>query len=199
MDNEAYAQALEIDLDRIFRALVRRWLSVFLAALMMAGGFFLGARYLVPPWYESGVMIYVYGVEGDLGTARKLVESCMVILTTRQTQRAILEHAGVDRTCEDLDDMVSTEAMGDTEFFRVTVRGRDPVEAEQIADAIAEVMPGQVSALIEGFSVKVADAAVLPMEASGPGSLRSAAMGFALGAILRMTAIVIAELKKGRP
>lgn len=199
MDNEAYAQALEIDLDRIFRALVRRWLSVFLAALMMAGGFFLGARYLVPPWYESGVMIYVYGVEGDLGTARKLVESCMVILTTRQTQRAILEHAGVDWTCEDLDDMVSTEAMGDTEFFRVTVRGRDPVEAEQIADAIAEVMPGQVSALIEGFSVKVADAAVLPMEASGPGSLRSAAMGFALGAILRMTAIVIAELKKGRP
>lgn len=197
MDNQAYAEELELDLDRIFRALIRRWLSILLAALLTAGGFFLGVKYLVPPSYESGVMIYVYG--GDLGTARKLVESCMVILTTRQTQRAILAHAGVDRSCEDLDDMVTAQAMGETEFFRVTVTGKDPVEAERIADAIAEVMPGQVSALLEGFSVKVADAAVLPMESSGPGSLRSAAMGFALGAILRMTAIVMAELKKGRP
>ena len=197
MDNQAYAEELELDLDRIFRALIRRWLSILLAALLTAGGFFLGVKYLVPPNYESGVMIYVYG--GDLGTARKLVESCMVILTTRQTQRAILAHAGVDRSCEDLDDMVTAQAMGETEFFRVTVTGKDPVEAERIADAIAEVMPGQVSALLEGFSVKVADAAVLPMESSGPGSLRSAAMGFALGAILRMTAIVMAELKKGRP
>lgn len=197
MDNRDYAEELEIDLARIFRALVRRWLPILLAALVTAGGFFLGAGYLVPPRYESGVMIYVYG--GDLGTARKLVESCMVILTTRETQRAILAHAGVDRSCEDLDDMISAEAMGETEFFRVTVTGKDPVEAERIADAIAEVMPGQVSALIEGFSVKVADAAVLPMEASGPGSLRSVAMGFGLGAILSMTAVVITELKKGRP
>lgn len=199
MDNRDYAEELELDLDRIFRALIRRWLSILLAALLTAGGFFAGVRYLLPPRYESGVMIYVYGVEGDLGTARKLVESCMVILTTRETQRAILAHAGVDRTCQDLDDMVTAQAMGETEFFKVTVTGKDPVEAERIADAIAEVMPGQVSALIEGFSVKVADAAVLPMESSGPGSLRSAAMGFALGALLRMSAIVLAELKKGRP
>ena len=197
MDNRDYAEELELDLDRIFQALIRRWLSILLAALLTAGGFFLGVKYLVPPKYESGVMIYVYG--GDLGTARKLVESCMVILTTRETQRAILAHAGVDRTCQDLDDMVAAQAMGETEFFKVTVTGKDPVEAERIADAIAEVMPGQVSALIEGFSVKVADAAVLPMESSGPGSLRSAAMGFVLGALLRMSAIVLAELKKGRP
>ena len=205
MDNKTDAEELEIDLDRIFRAVARRWLALLLTALMTAGGFFACARYLIPPKYESGVMIYVCKDSGEqlssenLSIARKLVESCMVILTTRQTQRAILDHAGMTLTCEDLDEMVTAEAMGETEFFRVTVTGKDPVEAERIADAVAAVMPGQVSALIEGFSVKVADAAVLPVEAAGPGSLHRAAMGFALGLILGVTAVVIAELKKGRP
>ena len=87
--------------------------------------------------------------------------------------------------------------MGETEFFLVTVSGEDPVEAEKIADAIGAVLPGRVSTLVEGFSVKVADAAVLPSEPSDPDSLGTALKGFALGAILSITVIVVHTLLTG--
>lgn len=192
---------IEIDLIRLIRAVRRRWLPILLSILLGAGVFFAGAR-LLPARYESGVMIYVCSDSGEelssehLSIARKLVESCMVLLNTRQTQQGILDHTGLPLTCGELEQRIRAEAMGDTEFFYVTVTGADPVEAEQIADAIGEILPDRVGTLLEGYGVKVADAAVLPQEPSGPGAVRSALTGAALGLILGVSLALLADLKK---
>lgn len=191
---------IEIDLGKIFRALARSWLAIVLSALLGAGGFAWVTEHLIPPRYESGVMFYVCSVSGemlsseDLSIARKLVESCMVLLNTRETQQGILDHTGLDYSCKDLEERITAEAMGETEFFRVTVSGEDPVEAERIADAIGAILPGRISVLIDGFSVKVADAAVLPSQATEPDGLLSALTGFSLGIILSVTIIVVRTL-----
>lgn len=192
---------IEIDLERLFRALTRHWLALLLSGVLGAGIFFWGAENLIPPHYESGVMFYVCSAAGedlsseDLSIARKLVESCMVVLNTRETQQGILDSTGLDYTCQALEKKISAEAMGQTEFFRVTVSGEDPVEAETIADAIGAVLPGRISGLLEGFSVKVADAAVLPSEASGPDGLRGAVTGFVLGTVLSAVVISLGALR----
>lgn len=191
-----------IDLGKCIQAVLLRWKTVALAGLMLAAVVLAGTSFLVPPEYESGVMFYVCSAAGEelssenLSIARKLVESCMVVLNTRQTQQGILDHTGMDISCQELEKRISAEAMGQTEFFRVTVTGGDPVEAERTADAIGAVLPGRVSALIEGFSVKVADAAVLPSEPDGPDSLRSALSGFGLGMILSAALIILQTLVK---
>lgn len=196
------SEQIEIDLGRLFLALCRRWMAIALSAGVLAAAFFWGTGLVLPPRYESGVMFYVCSASGeelsseDLSIARKLVESCMVVLNTRQTQQQILDHTGMAMTCQALEKRITAEAMGETEFFRVTVSGDDPIEAEQIADAIGVLLPGRISGLIEGFSVKVADAAVLPMEASGPSRLRGAAAGFGLGVVLSVSAVVFAEIKR---
>lgn len=188
---------IEIDLGKIFRALARHWLAIVLSALLGAGVFSWVTGCLIPPRYESGVMFYVCSVSGevlspeDLSIARKLVESCMVLLNTRETQQGILDHTGMDMSCKELEERITAEAMGETEFFRVTVSGENPVEAERIADAIGAILPGRISVLIDGFSVRVADAAVLPSEATEPDGLRSALTGFLLGAVLSVTVIAV--------
>ena len=192
---------IEIDLIRLIRAVRRRWMPILLSVLLGAVAFFVGAR-LLPARYESGVMIYVCSDSGEelssehLSIARKLVESCMVLLNTRQTQQGILDHTGLPLTCQELEQRIRAEAMGDTEFFYVTVTGDDPVEAEQIADAIGEILPDRVGTLLEGYGVKVADAAVLPQEPSGPDDVRSALTGAALGLILGVSLALLADLKK---
>lgn len=194
-------EEIEIDLIRLIRAVKRRWLPVLLSILLGAGVFFAGAQ-LLPARYESGVMIYVCSDSGEelssehLSIARKLVESCMVLLNTRQTQQGILDYTGLPLTCGELEQRIRAEAMGDTEFFYVTVTGSDPVEAERIADAVGAILPSRVGTLLEGYGVKVADAAVLPQEPSGPGTVRSALTGAALGLILSVSAALLADLKK---
>lgn len=192
---------VEIELGKIFRTLARRWRAIVLSALLGAGMAAVVTGCLIPPRYESGVMFYVCSDSGemlsseDLSTARKLVESCMVLLNTRETQQGILDHTGMEYTCEDLEERITAEAMGETELFQVTVTGENPVEAERIADAIGEILPGRISALIDGFSVRVADAAILPGKAEESGGLRSALTGAGLGMIFSVSVISIQTLR----
>lgn len=192
---------VEIELGKLFRTLARRWKTIVLSALLGAGLAVYVTACLIPPRYESGVMFYVCSDSGqrlsseDLSTARKLVESCMVLLDTRETQQGILDYTGMEFSCEDLEERITAEAMGDTELFQVTVTGENPVEAERIADAIGEILPGRVSALIDGFSVKVADAAILPGKAVESGGLRSALTGGGLGLLLSVSVISFRTLR----
>ena len=192
---------VEIELGKIFRALARQWMALALSAFLGAGGAVWVTSCLLPPRYESGVMFYVCSESGevlsseDLSTARKLVESCMVLLNTRETQQGILDHTGMEYSCDDLEERITAEAMGDTELFQVTVSGENPVEAERIADAIGEILPGRISALIDGFSVKVADAAILPGKATEPNGLRSALTGAGLGLVLTVTVVTVRTLQ----
>lgn len=197
-------EEVEIDLRGLFRAVARRWLIIALVSGLCAAAVFAVTWFGVAPRYESGVLFYVQngtageGSEGissgNLATARNLVESYIVILNTRESLNGIIQASGVNRTCRELEKMITAEAVGETEFFEVTVTGEDPVEAEKIADAIAAILPGRISAVMEGTSVKVADAAVLPTRASSPGYLKNTVIGCLLGVLASVAVIVLREL-----
>ena len=85
---------IEIDLGRVFRAvMIRAWL-VSIVALICAAVTFSGTFFFITPEYESSAMFYVnnnnrvYGEtstsisSGDLTTSRNLVDSYIVILNT---------------------------------------------------------------------------------------------------------------------
>ena len=199
-----YPDDLELDLARLFRAVAGKWLTVLTAAALCAAVVLGVMLFLKVPRYESGVTFYVYDTTadgaftGDIGTARKQVDSYLVILNTRQTLNEIISAAGVDCTARELEKRIRAEAVGETEFFRVTVEGENPVQAEQIADAIADILPGRISAIMEGTAVKVADAAVLPSEADEAGYLKSVLSGFLLGGLMAAVIIALRELLDGR-
>lgn len=199
-----YPDDLELDLARLFRAVAGKWLTVLTAAALCAAVVLGVMLFLKAPRYESGVTFYVYDTTadgaftGDIGTARKQVDSYLVILNTRQTLNEIISAAGVDCTARELEKRIRAEAVGETEFFRVTVEGENPVQAEQIADAIADILPGRISAIMEGTAVRVADAAVLPSEADEAGYLQSVLSGFLLGGLMAAVIIALRELLDGR-
>ena len=111
-------------------------------------------KIMITPLYKSTAMFYVNNSalsvgdaslsisSGDLTTSRKLVDSYIVILNTRETINEVIEYSGSARTYNEVRGMISAGAVNETEIFSVTITSPDPVEAEMLADAFAATASG---------------------------------------------------------
>ncbi|MBR5315432.1 MAG: polysaccharide biosynthesis tyrosine autokinase [Firmicutes bacterium] len=199
-------EEFEIDLQRLFTALMRK-LWVIVAASLIAGLLSFGYTSLfVTPMYKSAAMFYVnngslsmgnisYNISSsDLVTSRGLVDSYMVILKTRETLEDVADYAEVNRSFAQLSGMVSAEAVNETEIFKVTVTSPDPKEAEQIADAISYILPKRISSIVEGTSAQIVDHAVLPTQKSSPNTMKNTMLGLILGFMASVGLICLYEI-----
>lgn len=196
-------EEIEIDLSRLFGAVLNRLWLVVLVSVLCAVTVFLGAFFLIAPEYQSTATFYASNQglfaqnspsPGDISASRELVRTYIVILDTRETLLEVIDHAGVDRTERELRKMIEAEAVAGTEIFQVVVTGTDPQEAERIADAIAHVLPKRISAIVEGASVKVVDGAVAASRPSSPDYFKCTVLGFVLGFAASVAVIVLREL-----
>lgn len=175
MDNKnKKTEEVQIDLSRLFRALLKRTWLIAGVAVVCAVLTLVFTVFFVTPMYKSGAMFYVNNSSLDLGgvdftlsssdisASQSLVNTYIVILNTRETLSDVIDYAGVDRTVGELRGMISAEAVGETQIFQVVVTCEDPAEAEKIADAIAYILPRRIGNIIEGTSTKVVDNAVRP-------------------------------------
>ena len=199
-------EELEIDLQRLFGALIQRLWMIILASVVGALLSFGVTHYLITPMYESTAMFYVnngsLSVGGaslnlsasDLSVSKNLVESYIVILETRETLNDVADYAEVDRSYSELNGMIHASAVNSTEIFKVVVTSADPAEAEKIADAISYILPKRISNIVEGTSAQIVDHAVLPSKPSSPNIVKNTALGLILGFVLSAGAICIYEI-----
>ena len=199
-------EVIEIDLGRLFRALVKKSWLIGIVSIICAVAMFLGTVFFVAPEYQSTAMFYVNNnslslgetslsiTSSDISASKSLVNTYIVILMTRESLNDVIDYAGVNRTYGQVKRMVSAKPVESTQVFEVVVTSQDPVEAEKIADAIAYILPKRISSIIEGTSAKVVDNAVLPAAPSAPSYTKKAVTGFALGLALTVLYIVIREL-----
>lgn len=197
---------LEIDLQRLFSALLDRAWMIALSAVLCAVLFFGGTKLFITPEYQSKAMFYVnngaLSVAGtslkvsasDLSVSKSLVDSYIVILNTRETLNDVADYAEVERSYGELKSMIHAAAVNSTEIFEVVVTSTDPEEAEKIADAISYILPKRISNIVEGTSAQVVDHAVLPSVPSSPNVMKNTALGMILGFVLAAGAICIYEI-----
>lgn len=200
-------QEIEIDLLRLFRALWRKAWAIILVAVIFGSAFLVGSKLLIEPKYKAKALMYVnssLASEGtkvsvstsELNAAKSLVETYMVILTSRSTIETAIEQAGVPYTYEQIvgGNMISASAVNDTEVFSIEVTSTNPEEAALLANTIAEVLPTKIASVIEGSSARIVDQAAVPTAPSSPNVKKNAAIGAFLGIVLSCCVIVIVEL-----
>lgn len=204
-EQEKKDELIEIDFKRLWNAVVRRAWLVGLVAIICAILTFLGTFFFVTPLYESSAVFYVNNnalsvgdtslslTTGDISAAKSLVDSYIVILKTRTTLNNVIDYAGVDRSYSELKGMISAASVSDTEIFEIVVSSEDPKEAEQIANAIAYILPKRISSIIEGTSAKIVDTAVVASKPSSPNYTRNTMLGFLLGLFVTVAVIVLRE------
>ena len=196
---------LEIDLVFLGKAIWHRmWLVLIITILCGAIGFAL-ATYFVPAKYQSSVMIYVNNSSAaetqattinasELNVARSIVDTYLVILNTRTTLEDVIAEAGVNYTYEELSKMITAAAVNKTEMFSVTVKSKDPYEAQRIADTIAAVLPDKIAGVVDGSDVRVADMATVQLKPVSPKVEQYALIGAAIGLVIVCAILVIIAL-----
>lgn len=199
-------EVVEIDIGRVFRAIMDRVWTVVGVSIVCAVLVFIGTFFFVTPQYKSSAMFYVnnnsFSVgdaslsisSGDLVTSRNLVSSYIVILRTRETLNDVKDYAGVSRSYSELKGMISASSVDETEIFQVSVTSPDPNEAERIANAIAYILPKRIGTIIDGTSAKVVDSAVIPSRPSSPSYSKNAVLGFMIGFLLSAGVIALREI-----
>ena len=200
------SDVIEIDVFQLLRALWRKAWAIILAAIIGGGAAFAYGYFLITPLYESSALLYVNNSSfsvgstsfsissGELSAAKTLVNTYIVILKTRSTLEEVIAETGVDYSYEKLRSMISTSSVDQTEIFSVKVTSPDPAEAEMLANTIARVLPGRISDVVDGSSVRVVDYAVQPSHKASPNLTKITMIGVLIGAVLCAAVIVIATI-----
>lgn len=197
---------ISFDLQRIFGALLNKAWLIAIVAVLCAALTLIGTIFLVTPKYDSKVMFYVNNSSlsvgdvnvdissADITASRSLVKSYIVILNTRETLNDVIDYAGVNRSVSSVRDMISADAVNSTEIFEVVVSCENPAEAEQIASAIAYILPKRIDHIIDGTSAKIVDSAVVPTAPSSPNYTTNTIIGFLVGMLAVCAVIVLREI-----
>ena len=182
----------------------RIWLIVAVGAVtgILA---FACARFLVTPKYEANILLYINNFSGtdkqgstfsssELNAAHSLVDTYVVILKSRTTLNKVIQKSGVEYDFEELSKMISASSENETEIFRVTVKSEDATEAANIANAIADVLPDSIAAVVESSSVRVVDYAAVDNHKVSPSLAKWAAFGALLGAMITALVVVLVDI-----
>lgn len=195
-----------VELPRLARAIwSRAWIVVLVSVLSMVI-VFLGTFLFITPKYEASALFYVnnssISVGGatvslsssDITASKSLVDTYIVILDTWETQRDVIDYAGVDLTCEQFADMITSSAVNETEVFQITITSEDPAEAEKLANAVAYILPKRIDTIVEGTSAQIVSSARVPSDPSSPNYIINSLVGFILGFVLSVGVIALREV-----
>ena len=195
-----------VDVQRIVNALLHKSWFIALVVVIFTVATIVGTALFITPQYESSAMFYVNNnslsvgdtsfsiSSGDISASKDLVDSYIVILKSRTSLTDVIDYAGVNRTYEELSEMITAAAVNSTEIFEVVVTSPDPAEAERIANAIAYILPKRISSIIEGTSAEIVDSAVVASKPSSPSYTINAVVGFLVGFVLAVGIVVLREL-----
>lgn len=193
-------ETVVLDLQELFKVLLKRvWIIVLCGALVGAATLVYTMNFITPQ-YEASVTMYVnnnstqegtYIASGDLAAALRLVATYVNIIESDTVLEKVIEESGKNLSASKVRKMISAEAMGETEMFKVRVRTSDPQLSADIANALAKVAPGEISKIIESSSAKVVDYAKVPTGRSSPSYTVNTMLGIIVGAALAIIGIVL--------
>lgn len=205
MTNSAAVQpTVRLNLYELLDVLWRRIWAIILAAMVFAAAAFGYTYMFVQPTYSASALLYVNNSKvsigstsfsisstSDLSTAQRLVDTYLVILKTRTMLNDVIAENNLPYSYEQLCDMISASSVNGTEAFRITVTCGDPTEAEQIANAVAAVLPEKIGSVMTGSDVRIVDYAVIPSYSNGPNYTGNTMKGALAGAALAALIIII--------
>ena len=202
MEENRTNDAVEIDLKRVLLALWHKAWVIILAGVLTASLAFGYAWFFITPTYSANTQLYVNNNYAGSNTvsssqivaAQNLADTYMVIMRSRSVLKEVIKTAKLPYTYQQLRNMITANAVDNTEVFEVTVTCTDSEEAVKIANTIADVLPGKIADVIEGSSVGIVDYAEINNTPVGPNYKTYGILGGLVGVLISVLAIVVADL-----
>ena len=197
-----------MELHDYLAILRKRWVSILLITALAVGGAAV-ATLLATPTYQAKSQVFVsVRTEGttssDLlqGTSftQKQVKSYTDMVTSPRVLIPVIEHLGLPTTPDELAKSVTADSPLDTVLINVTVTDTDPQVASDVANATAESLGTQVTALekpADGPSpvhISTIRTATVPIAPATPNTKLNLALGLLVGLALGLGLAVLREM-----
>ncbi len=211
MNNQASNEVIdnnvvEIDLLDMIKLLWHN-LWIILVSMVLCGSIlFTSVMFLVTPQYTASAMLYVNNSSISVGSssisisasqisaARSLLDLYVIILESRTTLEQAIEKAELPYSYAELRDIVSANAVNETEIFTISATCDNADDAKLIVDTLVDILPERISDILDGSSVRLVDSAVRPVSRSSPSYTRFGMIGVILGAVVSCAFIIIRDL-----
>lgn len=210
----------EIDLGKLFRALLRRLPIILFVTLCFGAIGFSYAKYYLPLEYTASTYMYVKNGNGaeekeainqqDLMASKSLVETYIVILkndtVVKQVGMKLVSKFGASEIAKcftvkngmvsvsELKNSITMAADGDTEVLKISAQTKDPNVSAEICDIYAEVAPVFLVRIIGAGSVEVIGDAEVPQSPSAPDVKKMAMIAALAGFVLSAGIVVLIHL-----
>lgn len=206
-DTPSLTSAGELTLQQTMKKLWEKktvLVALGLVGFVMAYGV---TRYFVTPMYESKVLLYVNNrniseaqvadiiSNNDIIASRMLVNTYREILISRSTLDEVIAQSGYSGDYEAVRKMITAQAAGNTEILEIIVTCADPAEAAAIANAIADVMPRRIAAIMDGTSVQVIEYAVEASKPCYPSKSVNAFIGGLIGFVFGVMLVLLNAMR----
>lgn len=198
-------QVTDFDLREIFMVCLRKFWLIALCAAILAAAAFAYTDLFVQPLYRAEVSFYVNNSSfssnpnhsissSDLATSQRLVLTYVNIIKSDLVLEKVVDASEMSITAQQLRGCMTAESIDGTELFKVQITYNDPVLATQLANAVAQVAPGEIANILVGSATKVIDYAKVPTAPHSPNVTRNTLIGGLIGALLAVILVVIQTL-----
>lgn len=192
-----------VNFGAVFAVLKMNLLYILLAAFVLGAASYGVSYYAIPPKYQASVSMYINNKQSgndtnnnmlsvsDLNASAQLVKTYSVIIKSKTVLKEVQEKAGVDINLAALRKEISVGSVEGTEVLGVVVTDTDPKAAARIANAIIDVVPGYISDIVEGSSMKIIERSEIPEYPVSPNYKSITQKGFLVGFLLGMIVVLI--------
>ena len=184
---------MEIDLLELLAYYRGRliWIVLgFLAGALAAG---LITFYLITPQYTATSKMYMVSSSSqsvvdltDLNIGQSLSKDYVELLKTRPIIESVIEEQGLDYNYSELLSMLSMSTVSDTRIIAIRATSKDPEEAMNIANALADKGVKELPKLMETPQPHIAEYAIIPINPSSPSLTKNIMIGALIGMIIML-------------
>ncbi len=164
----------QLDLLEMAKVLLKKWWLIAIVTIVVASLAFVYFYSRVTVTYCATAKMFVNNSNislgstslggitvSQIGSAGTLINSYVEIMKTRKTlnavSRELYENYGYQMDYYELYNMVKAGSVDGTVIFFIQVHHSDPKIAIDVANAVVNVLPAQIEAIVNGASAKVVD------------------------------------------
>ncbi len=193
----------QLNILSIIDMLLRRWSMILLSAVLVGIFTFVYSEVFISPVYSSTASLYVNSskqnynneiTQTTLNSSRELVMTYAEILQARTFLSMVADEVGGDYTINQIRDMITMDALNQTEILQITVKGTNADDVYKIAKSIVKYAPDELIRVVEAGSVKILDNASETKTPISPNIRKNTFIGIFIGIILGALLVIVLEL-----
>lgn len=202
MEEKKVSEAKSLDLIKLARVVLRKWILVAVVGLISVIIGFVYSNFFITPLYSSSSIMLVdfrNSIHEDLSSeqinvAEQFVPTVAFIVKTKDVLQTVKEELELKESTSSLASRIQVQTMDDTFLIRITVRHPNPKAAYSIVKAVSKASTEYINQKITSGYITEIESPSVSSKPVSPNVLRYTLIAGLLGVFVSVFAIVIFSL-----